>query len=217
MKPPRFWFKPKDHFDLRAILLSPLSWVYRSATKRRLQSGPRLDVGVPVICVGNINMGGTGKTPTVIAILEMLGALDRKAAVISRGYGGTLEGPVLVDEKKHTAADVGDEPILLSAFADVWVSKDRALGAKAAVKHGAEVLILDDGLQNPALKYDLSMTVVDAEIGFGNHRVFPAGPLRESVEDGLARTDVIVSVGGNFEHSNIPTHGHNDICARLTA
>jgi len=181
---------------LRA-LLTPASWIWAAATARRIARGQPVDPGVPVICIGNVTVGGAGKTPVARAVAARLAARGKAVHLLSRGYGGRLAGPARVDPQAHSAADVGDEPLMLARDFPVWVARDRAAGAKAAAAAGAEVIVMDDGHQNPSVRKALSLVVVDGETRnhewpFGDGRVFPAGPMREPLAAGLKRADAVL-------------------------
>lgn len=198
MKPPAFWFRPPARPGLAPRLLAPLSALWRAADRRRWRRGPHARLDVPVVCVGNINVGGTGKTPTVLWLMQELASRGVAVHVVSRGYGGRARGPLRVREGMD-AAEVGDEPLLLAAFGPTWIARDRLEGARAAQAAGAEMILLDDGLQNPALAKDFTLLVVDAGQGFGNGRVLPAGPLRQPVAEGLARADAVLAIGSEAQ------------------
>jgi len=179
--------------------LRPAAWIWAAATAARIARGRPIDPGAPVICVGNLTLGGTGKTPVVRALAQRLAAKGSHAHVLTRGYGGRLRGPVRVDPRVHTALEVGDEALMLAADAPVWAARDRAAGARAAAAAGASLVVMDDGHQNPSLKKALSLVVVDGETRdgewpFGDGAVFPAGPMREPLAAGLARADAVVVV-----------------------
>lgn len=195
---PRWWYRrDRGHAPVARFLLKPLSWIWAAATARRIARATPVDPGAAVISVGNLTVGGSGKTPVAREILRLLRASGVEAQALSRGYGGRLEAPTRVDPTIHTAADVGDEPLMLARDAPAWVARDRVEGARAAVASGAGVLVLDDGHQNPALKKTVSLIVVDGETRggewpFGDGSVFPSGPMREPLKAGLARADAVV-------------------------
>ncbi len=189
MKPPRFWFLEKPNWQ--AFLLSPLSWIWQWRTRKRL-SREGVRAPCPVISIGNINLGGTGKTPTAIYLVQALQDAGRRPVVVLRGFKGEAEGPLLV--KDQSAEIVGDEALLLAQFTPTIIAKNRADGARLAEAYG-DIIILDDALQNPSLMKDISICVFDAEIGLGNGQICPAGPLRESLEDASPRIDTALFVG----------------------
>ncbi|HEY2068003.1 MAG TPA: tetraacyldisaccharide 4'-kinase [Rhizomicrobium sp.] len=195
MRPPEFWNSNEQPARLARAALAPLSWLYGGSVRWKHESAHPYRPKAKVICIGNLTAGGSGKTPIAIAVAEALTARGAHPFILSRGYGGRIRGPVPVDLAHDTAHDVGDEPLLLARAAPVIVARDRKAGAEFADAHGADVIVMDDGHQNFDLAKDLSVVVVDAESGFGNGCVLPAGPLREPVAQGLARADAVVLVG----------------------
>ena len=187
MRTPKFWATR----NFLARLLAPLGAVTAAATARRLRQ-PGFQPGVKVICVGNASAGGAGKT---VVALDLLGRLPGRRFALTRGYGGRLGGPVLVDPAWHGAAEVGDEAMLLAAAAPTIVARDRAAGARMALAEGATAIVMDDGLQNPGLAKTLSLLVIDGGFGFGNGFLLPAGPLREPVAAAAARCQAAVLIG----------------------
>jgi tetraacyldisaccharide 4'-kinase len=194
---PRWWYVRRGApMPITRALLTPVSWVWAFATARRIAGARPLDPGAPVVCVGNLTMGGSGKTPVVRALARRLGGAAGKAQILTRGYGGRRKGPLLVNPAS-VAADVGDEALMMAGDAPVWVARDRAAGAEAMARAGAQVIVMDDGHQNPGVKKTLSLVVVDGETRggewpFGDGAVFPAGPMREPLAAGLARADAVV-------------------------
>lgn len=192
MREPAFWWRSPSWMS-RA--LAPAGLLYGAVSGRRmLRAGKRPPV--PVISVGNYSLGGAGKTPTVIALVKLLRLAGETPVVLSRGYGGRLPGPVRVDPVRHSAGDVGDEPLLLARAAPVIVSRDRVQGADAACEAAASVIVMDDGFQNPSLRKDISLVVIDGNRGVGNGQVFPSGPLRAPLAAQIGRTDALIVSGG---------------------
>ncbi|HSY57300.1 MAG TPA: tetraacyldisaccharide 4'-kinase [Bradyrhizobium sp.] len=191
MHEPAFWYRPSSWMS---YLLSPLAAVYGAVAGQRLRR-KGLDAGVPVFCVGNYHVGGAGKTPTVLALVKLLRDLGETPVVLSRGYGGRLRGPVIVDPTRHRATDVGDEPLMLAPTVPVAVARERIDGLVLARSRGATVIVMDDGFQNPAIAKDASLIVIDAHRGLGNGCMLPAGPLRAPLAPQIARTDALIVIG----------------------
>ena len=198
MTTPKWWYqRDRKSAALARMMLKPVSWIWAGVTANRIARAVPVDPGVPVVSIGNLTVGGSGKTPIAREVLRLLRASGIDAHALSRGYGGSLEGPVRVDLNAHTAAEVGDEPLMLALDSPAWIARDRVAGAKAAAADGALALVLDDGHQNPTLMKALSLIVVDGETRdgewpFGDGSVFPSGPMREPLKAGLARADAVV-------------------------
>ena len=193
MQPPEFWYSQKS--SLISLLLAPAGWVYGLVSAIRQDRAEPWQAPIPIICIGNLVAGGQGKTPTVLSVGNSLKKHGKAVHFLSRGYGGSLEGPHQVEPNTHTAKDVGDEPLLLAEIAPTWISADRQAGIEAAHAAGAEIIVMDDGFQNPSVKKDLSIIVIDGGAGFGDGRLIPAGPLREGVTVGLSRAQAVVIIG----------------------
>ena len=188
---PGFWWRSRG---IIAYALALPAFAYgRVAAARMKRRGAR--ARLPVICVGNFVVGGGGKTPTALAIADLLESLGRRPGFLTRGYGGRRRGPIKVDPDTHLATDVGDEPLLLAARAPTVVARNRRAGAAMLADLGVDTIVMDDGFQNPALKKDLALVAVDAEVGVGNGMTFPAGPLRAPLSGQLAAADAIIRVG----------------------
>lgn len=204
MKAPQFW----EEQGLIPIILKPFAKIYQWLGEWRWNLVTPMEMPIPLICIGNVVAGGAGKTPVALALGELLRAKNIPFHYISRGYGGKTQATPLCVTPRHSAAEVGDEPLLLSKMAPCWVGKDRKSAATKALRAGAQMLVMDDGYQNPALNKSLSLLVIDGAYGIGNGRVMPAGPLRETLEAALTRADAVIFVGKD-QHGlrhRIPPH-----------
>ena len=191
MRAPDFWDGSRHH--PAALALAPLGALYGHLTAARMDRRGRR-APCPVLCLGNLTLGGAGKTPAALALAAMLREMGRRPVFLSRGYGGRLAGPIRVDPARHGAAETGDEPLLLARAAPAVVARDRVAGAALCAVAG-DVVVMDDGLQNPGLAKDLALAVVDAGSGIGNGRVFPAGPLRAPLHRQWRHVAGLVLVG----------------------
>lgn len=220
MKAPHFWSagldpRSREAAPLTRLLLTPFSILYLWGLRRKLARTVPEAVPVPVICIGNLTAGGAGKTPVTEAIRNRITARGLRVASLSRGHGGRERGPLKVDTAAHTYRDVGDEPLLLAATGEAWIGRDRPEAARAMATAGADVIVMDDGHQNPSLKKDLTFIVIDADAPFGNGHVLPKGPLREKVPEGLARADAVVLMGEGPVPHEVAASGLPVLRARL--
>lgn len=195
MRAPTFWWRGKP--TLTAILLWPVGWAYGEVTARRMSRKGVASKSQKVICIGNFTAGGAGKTPVAIAVAKALQHNSRSVCFLSRGYGGNALTPMLVDPLKHSAALVGDEPLLLGRIAPTIIAKNRADGLELCAATVADIIIMDDGLQNSSLQKNITIAVVDAQTGTGNGLCVPAGPLRAPLDIQLKYVDIVVFLGDN--------------------
>ncbi|GGB52386.1 tetraacyldisaccharide 4'-kinase [Roseibium aquae] len=204
MQAPSFWWSAR--FSFKAMALFPIGWVYGLVAGRRMMRAPRGESRLPVICIGNYVAGGAGKTPFSLMLAELLAADGHRPGFLLRGHGGRLPGPVLVDPQTHASQDVGDEALLLAQSGPTVVARDRVAGAHLAEQQAIDILVMDDGFQNPDLKKDLRLVLVDAQTGVGNGLCIPAGPLRAPLETQMRQTDVLVIVGDGDRAGKVLHH-----------
>lgn len=217
LRTPTFWYSKDGADSLGAKCLLPISYLYGLARKCHAKSKTGYKASIPVICVGNITAGGSGKTPTALMLYDLIKKTygdDIRICFLTRGYGGSERGPIVVDPQRHNAAFVGDEALLLAKKGTAIIAADRTKGAKLAENDGHDLIIMDDGMQNPSLHKDLIIVTVDGQKGFGNGLMIPAGPLREPLGKGLARADAVLMIGGHIQADipeNVPIlNGHID-------
>ena len=200
MNPPHFWSHGLDPYSREAApfvraMLTPLANIYAWAGARRIKNAAPYKCDVPVICVGNVTVGGTGKSPLVAKLRSWFSEKGIRAASLSRGYKGDLKGPLKVDPEAHAAKNVGDEPLMLAASGESWIGADRAAAGRAMADDGVQLILMDDGFQNPQLYKDHSILAIDSTAPFGNGHVIPKGPLREPIASAEARASSVVLIG----------------------
>jgi tetraacyldisaccharide 4'-kinase len=198
---PEFWWRSEP--TAAALALWPVARVWGGLAAWRMGKGEGYRPPVAVVCVGNFVVGGAGKTPTAIALARMARGRGLRPGLLASGYGGAATSPILVDPEKHTAGEVGDEALLLAAVAPTVVSRDRAAGARLLVKENVDIIIMDDGFQNPSLVHDLALVAVDAGVGIGNGMTIPAGPLRAPLKPQIQRADALLVIGEGTQAENL--------------
>ena len=205
LKAPKFWYLKKDTYLSNSLY--PFSLLFRLGTKLRIILSQKKNAELPIICIGNIVVGGAGKTPVSLKIGKMLRQAGYSPHFVSKGYSGIEKNNTLV-QKWHSPKSVGDESILLSEVAPTWIGFDRNKSFNLAKEKGADCIIMDDGFQNPTIQKDFSIIVINEEQEFGNKRVMPSGPLRESITRGLSRTNLIIVIGTISKEikTKIPIH-----------
>ena len=192
LKTPKFW----SGLNWQSMLLFPVSYIWRLGHYWRQKNAKPKKIKIPIICVGNLTVGGSGKTPVVITLCRFLSGIGKSPSVLTRGFGGNKKGPIFVDTNLHQSLDVGDEPLMMAQTMNVCVSRNRPLGANYIIADKkADCIVMDDGLQNPTLEKDLKLAVFDGKFGIGNGFLLPAGPMRERLEDGLRSVDMVIFNG----------------------
>lgn len=197
LKTPDFWYRNEDDAPPAQERAELISGLYEFAHNLHQKTANPYKARIPVICIGNIVAGGTGKTPTTLALLDLVrkNGLAQNPFIMIRGYGGAEKGPLRADPEKHSAWEIGDEALILAKYAPTIVAADRAAGAKLAESNGADMILMDDGLQNPGIHKDIKIVVINGEMGFGNKKLLPAGPLRQPLAHGLKNADAFIIIG----------------------
>ena len=192
IKTPHFW----TELSWQSVILFPVSYIWRFGHYAQQKVLNTKETEIPVICVGNLTVGGSGKTPVVITLCRFLSGIGKSTSILTRGFGGKEKGPIFVSTNLHQSLDVGDEPLMMAHSLDVCVSRNRPLGANHILdKKKYDCIVMDDGLQNPTLKKDLNIAVFDGKFGIGNGFLLPAGPMRQKLEVGIQNIDLVIFNG----------------------
>ena len=192
IKTPHFW----TELSWQSVILFPVSYIWRFGHYAQQKILNTKETEIPVICVGNLTVGGSGKTPVVITLCRFLSGIGKSTSILTRGFGGKEKGPIFVSTNLHQSLDVGDEPLMMANSLDVCVSRNRPLGANHILdKKKYDCIVMDDGLQNPTLKKDLNIAVFDGKFGIGNGFLLPAGPMRQKLEVGIQNIDLVIFNG----------------------